>query len=94
MPTTDPIPHTGVYRPHSFVCGSGVGGCLTTYSQRPERQIAGMLLEEIGDWIAALRGLPPTAEIPPGVLAAGEQFHEAVARWTELVDRREARRDR
>ena len=78
----------GVYRAVSFVCGAG--GCGVGYTQRPNWEIAGNLLEDVTYWRNALDGVE---EVPPGVVAALQQLHEATAAWCDLLERKEGRAD-
>ena len=78
-------PHPGVYKAASFICGSG--GCITTFTQRPSRVIAGNLLDDVTYWWDALDGAD---EVPPYVVKALRELREATATWCDWLDRKEA----
>lgn len=86
---TEP-PHQGVYRPASFICGDQTVGCVVTFTARPGEQVAAGLLEDVGDWYRALRGLPAGADVPPPVVDAVGTLLTAVQHWVELNERRSA----
>ncbi len=89
-------PHPGVYAPASFICMSAGPSphtashdCVVTFRARPHREIASVLLEEIGDWMRALRALPAGAAAPAGVVDAVTAAHDAVANWSDLIHARD-----
>jgi hypothetical protein len=54
--TTAEQPNPSVYEPFTtFICGSGGCNTTTSYQVRPDREIAGNFLEEIGSWTTALQ---------------------------------------
>lgn len=82
--------HGGVHQQLSFVCGSGLPGCVVTFCEKPERSIGGALLEDVTDWMQALQRLEHR-RVPQGVLDAASALHEALANWVDLMDRDAAR---
>jgi hypothetical protein len=80
--------HPRVYRPVQFTCHSG--GCDIGFAERPEREIAGALLEETGDWFAAVKALDYT-NVPPGVSEALRALHDAACGWVEWLDKSASR---
>ncbi|WP_367134508.1 MULTISPECIES: hypothetical protein [Streptomyces] len=78
-------PHRGVHQPWSFTCGTD--GCVVRLAENPTNEIVAALLEDIGDWHHALTSLQRT-NVPPGVLTALAQLHDAVCGWSELTNRR------
>lgn len=77
-------PNPLVHRPAMFVCHSD--GCDIGYRERPEREVASGLLEEIGEWFRAMEGLTRT-NVPGGVSAAMRALHEAACGWVDWLDR-------
>lgn len=71
-----------------FICGSGGCDAKTFSSPRPERAIAGQLLEETGAWWRAIRDLQPEHEVPLGIPAAIEAAYQASLGWVEWLDRK------
>lgn len=57
-------------------------------SVRSNRLIAGDLLEQTGDWWAAIKDLPADCQIPQGVAAAIEAAYRASLNWVEWLDRK------
>jgi hypothetical protein len=84
-----PDPDLRVHQQLSFICGPGT--CITSYAERPERDIAAAVLEDASDWLGALRRLE-RRHVPPGVEAALSAAHEAAIGWVEWLDRQGAHR--
>jgi len=83
-PEEDFKPHRLIHRPAMFTCHSG--GCDVGYRERPERDVASGLLEEVGEWYRAVASLQRT-NVPGGVSDALEALHEAACGWVDWLDR-------
>lgn len=73
-----------------FTDANGVSkGCDIKHFAQPRagRAIAGDLLEATGEWYRAIRDLPPTYELPPGIAEAIEAAYRASLGWVEWLDR-------
>src|SRR3954466_13034369 len=77
-------PNPSVYEPsNTFICGSG--GCNVTPNHlvKPERQIAGNLLEETDSWMSALE----REQVPPRVLLGIRAARAAALWWVTDLDK-------
>ncbi len=76
----------------TFICGTGQ--CLTTLTQfvRPGRELAGNLLEDVTDWHNSVEAIERSGvEVPAAVRFALSSLHDAACRWTDRMDREQAK---
>lgn len=77
-------PNPSVYEPfNTFACGPGGCNTTTNYLTRPDREIAGNFLEEIGSWMTALEREQAPARIMLPVRAA----YDAALWWVTELDK-------
>lgn len=81
-------PHEGVHRAVSFTCYDG--GCDIGFAEHPAPQIASALLEDTGNWLAALNQVART-DVPAGVLDALTALHDTATGWVDWLDQAAAR---
>lgn len=80
--TTNPNP--SVYQPvTTYICGTGFGPATVDHVARPERDIAGNFLDDIGDWYGALQ----REQAPQRVLFALRAAYDAACWWTAELDK-------
>lgn len=83
--STDFEPHPVIHRPAMFICSmDDPDESIIGFRENEPADIAPMLLEEIGEWYQAIRGLQRT-QVPPAVLEALGRLHEAVGGWTDFT---------
>lgn len=76
-------PHPAVHAPWMFLCSmDDPDAAVVSYAENPAARIASALLEDVGDWHHAIKNLQ-RADVPPGVTAALDAFHDAVCGWVE-----------
>ncbi|MGW0337065.1 hypothetical protein ACWD0J_35450 [Streptomyces sp. NPDC003011] len=86
MTTADFTPHPAVHTPWMFLCSMGdPDASVVSFAENPARQIAGALLEDVGDWHHAIKNLQRT-DVPPAVTAALDALHDAVCGWVDWND--------
>jgi hypothetical protein len=77
-------PNTSVYQAlPTFMCGSGGCNVTVNYQIKPEREIAGNFLEEIGSWMTALEREGAPGRVMLGVRAA----YDAALWWVTDLDK-------
>jgi hypothetical protein len=82
--TTAEQPNPSVYEPFTtFICGSGGCNTTTSYQVRPDREIAGNFLEEIGSWMTALQ----REQAPPRVMLPVRAAYDAALWWVNELDK-------
>ena len=83
--STDFKPHPGVHTPWMFICSmDDPDASAVSYAENPAAQIASTLLEEVGDWHHAIKGLQRT-DVPPAVTAALDTLHDAMCGWVDWL---------
>ncbi len=83
-------PHPGVHRPWMFICGADPDDSVVSFAEHPPATVSSRLLEDIGGWHSALRGVEKTA-VPAAVTEALEVLHEAVCGWADWTASHRAR---
>lgn len=77
-------PNPSVYKPfNTFICGSGGCNVTTNHLAKPEREIAGNFLEEIGSRMTALEREQAPARVTFSVRAA----YDAALWWVNELDK-------
>lgn len=84
-------PNHRVHRASLFICHDD--GCTLGYGEAPEQIIATGLLEEIGEWYSAIKGLE-RRDVPTGVTDALNALHDAACGWVDWLERRDTPRAR
>lgn len=89
----DFTPHPKVHRTFTFICSlSDPDASVAGVVERPAEEISAALLEDIGDWYRAVRGMRRT-EVPPAVTSALDALHDAVCGWTDWTARQSTTND-
>jgi hypothetical protein len=77
-------PNPAVYqRFPTFICLTRKCVVTVNYLVRPEREIAGNFLEQVGEWLRDLE----RETAPERVLFALRAVHDAACRWTDDLDK-------
>lgn len=77
-------PNPSAFEPMTtFICGPGQCATSTDYVARPDREVAGNFLEEIGDWMRSVEAVGA----PPRVMLAVRAAYDAACWWTAELDK-------
>lgn len=74
-----------------FICSmDDPDAAIVGLTENPADRVASALLEDVGDWLDAIKELKRT-EVPAGVISTLHALHEAVCGWVDWDARTEKR---